>query len=271
MPEYAGQGDPVRTLALLWGRPIPGAPSGKTAGVASGKAVGKRGPSQGSSVAEIVATAIRVADRDGLSGLSMRAVGRELGRTAMSLYTYVPSRAELLDLMYDDVHGSLALGNHRAWRKAALGWCRSLRAVYVAHPWVLQVSWARPVLGPNEQTVLEALLRILAAADCPIEVRPAATSALFSIVRGAAQQAAEASRAADATGQSDPQWWAARAAALQEVAPDFAERFPESTAIAAHQAKCGGDQPWVQAAELAFEGAVSLVLDGITNLKPSAR
>lgn len=256
MPEYAGQGDPVRTLALLWGV----APSGK--------ASGKRGPSQGSSVAEIVATAIRIADRDGLAGLSMRAVGRDLGRTAMSLYTYVPSRAELLDLMYDDVHGSLALGKHKPWRKAALDWCRALRAVYVAHPWVLQVSWARPVLGPNEQTVLEALLRILAASGCPIGARPAATSALFSIVRGAAQQAAEASRAAEATGESDPQWWAARAAALQEVAPDFAERFPESVAISVHQAKGGGDEPWVQAAELAFEGAVSLVLDGVTNLKP---
>ncbi|MFC0627834.1 TetR/AcrR family transcriptional regulator C-terminal domain-containing protein [Kribbella deserti] len=249
MPEYAGQGDPARTLALLWGRTAPG----------------KRGPSQTSSVAEIVETAIRIADRDGLPGLSMRAVGRELGRTAMSLYTYVPSRAELVDLMYDEVHRPLAVEQKkiRVWRKAAIEWCRGLRAIYLAHPWVLQVSSARPVLGPNEQAVLEALLRILAAGKAPIEARPAATSALFSIVRGAAQQSAEAIRAAEATGQSDQQWWAARAAALQEVAPDFAARFPESVAIAAHQAKAGGDEPWVRAAELAFEGAVTLILDGL--------
>ncbi|CAO0836452.1 hypothetical protein SMICM17S_04976 [Streptomyces microflavus] len=37
---------------------------------------------------------------------------------------------------------------------------------------------------------------------------------------------ADARRAARATGSSDEEWWAARAAALTELVPDFAERFP---------------------------------------------
>ncbi len=49
---------------------------------------------------------------------------------------------------------------------------------------------------------------------------------LFPFVRGSAQAVADARRAAAATGRSDEEWWAARSAALLELVPDFAERFP---------------------------------------------
>jgi hypothetical protein len=191
----------------------------------------------------------------------------------MSLYTYVPGRGELLDLMYDSVHADLGTigpapssggrGARAYWRFATTHWCTELRDLYLRHPWLLSISAARPVLGPHEQTALETLLRILAEAGLPLKARPAATSALFSVVRGAAQQAIEARAAVT---QADAEWWAARAQALAEVAPDFAERFPESVAIAKHQhTRRGkaGEAPWVRAADEGFEGAVRLILDGI--------
>ena len=54
---------------------------------------------------KIVAAAIALADEEGLEQLSMRKVAERLGTGAMSLYRYVPSKAELLDLMLDAIHG----------------------------------------------------------------------------------------------------------------------------------------------------------------------
>ena len=88
MVTYAGQGDPRRTMELLWGVP--------TAAEAT-----PRGPKPGITVGDIVAAATDIADTEGFDAVSMRSVGERLGRTAMALYTYVPSKAELVDLMLD--------------------------------------------------------------------------------------------------------------------------------------------------------------------------
>jgi AcrR family transcriptional regulator len=240
--------DPARAIAVLWGR-------------AAGP---RRGPRQAASVEEIVASAVGIADADGLDAVTMRAVGNELGRTAMSLYTYVVSRDVLIDLMYDSVHAELGdVRNGGDWRKAAARWSSKLRDLYLEHPWLLEIQSARPVLGPNEQQVLESLLRILASAELPMEDRQAATSALFSIVKGAARQAVDARAAIT---DADAEWWAATGKALAEAAPDFAERFPESAAIAAHQRQQGAE-PWVKAADQAFTRAIDLLIAGLGNLR----
>ncbi|WP_179893278.1 MULTISPECIES: TetR/AcrR family transcriptional regulator [unclassified Streptomyces] len=45
----------------------------------------------------VLLAALEVVDRDGLSGLSMRRLGAELGVEAMALYRYAPSKDALLD------------------------------------------------------------------------------------------------------------------------------------------------------------------------------
>jgi AcrR family transcriptional regulator len=241
--------DALRTLELLWGK-------GTTP---------KRGPNQKASVAEIVAVAIGLADRHGLNGVTMRAVGERMGRTAMSLYTYVPRRDVLIALMYDRAHGEVAdgargRGGRRLpeWRWAVMAWSAALQEMYRRHPWILEVSQARPVLGPNEQEVLERLLVVLAREGVTARDRRAVTSALFSIVRESAKRWVELATPSEQEGE----WWTARAKALQAVAPDFATRFPESVALARDQAGLGAN-PWIKAAEEAFTDAVTLLLDGL--------
>jgi len=56
----------------------------------------------------VAAAAIAIADADGLAALSMRRVAERLGVKAMSLYTYVPGKAELIDLMFDSVLAEVA-------------------------------------------------------------------------------------------------------------------------------------------------------------------
>ena len=85
--DFSNSGDLNRSVELLWRRQEPG----------------RRGPKQRLSTEEVVQTAIRLADADGLEALSMRKVAQEMGVTPMSLYTYVPSKAELIDVMLDRI------------------------------------------------------------------------------------------------------------------------------------------------------------------------
>ncbi|GAA1414185.1 TetR/AcrR family transcriptional regulator [Catellatospora coxensis] len=256
MTLYGGQGDPARTMALLWRAHSPAGPDtarGRTA----------PGPKQGLTVDAIVEAAIAIADADGMERLSMRAVGERLGTSAMALYTYVPSKRELVDLMYDHAHA----GRPQRYpldggvRNAVRGWADGLWDRYLRHPWLLQVSYARPVLGPHEQAVLESLLAVLQAAELPPDRLRPAVSALFHLVRGAAQTAAEGRAAAAATGTSDQQWWTERSAQLSRLAPDFAQRFPHSTALAGSSSTTDYDP--VRQAKDALDGGLRLLLDGL--------
>ncbi|MDX6279396.1 MAG: hypothetical protein QOH03_467, partial [Kribbellaceae bacterium] len=100
-------------------------------------------------------------------------------------------------------------------------------------------------------------------AELTVEDRQAATSALFSIVKGAARQAVDAR---EAITDADAEWWTAAGKALAEAAPDFAERFPESAAIAAHQRQQGA-RPWVTAADQAFTRAIDQLIAGMDKLR----
>jgi AcrR family transcriptional regulator len=247
---FAGQGDARRSMALLWRAPE--------------AAESRPGPKKGLTVDEVVAAAIAIADEHGMAALSMRAVGERLGRTGMALYTYVPSKSELVDLMYDTV---LAEAHHTydldaGWRPALTAWATDLWAFYLRHPWVLQVSQARPVLGPNEYVVLD-----------PAEMRRV-TGALFQFVRAVAQVVAEARDAAAATGTADDEWWYARSALLQEMAPDFDARFPMVTKMA----QSGGftleqeTEPYQeQAATETFHTGLKMLLDGIAATTSNSR
>ncbi|MCP2258843.1 transcriptional regulator, TetR family [Streptoalloteichus tenebrarius] len=248
MSVFAGQGDPTVSMTLLWATPEPG------------RARTAPGPKPALSVEAIVEAAIAVADAETVAGLSMRTVAERLGRSSMALYTYVPGKAELLDLMYDRVHAELSHDHDRGegWRAAVTSWATELRAFYLRHPWVLQVSHARPVLGPHEQAVLETLLGLLVETRLPARTLRGVVNLLFNHVRGSSQTVAESQQAAVTTGTSDQDWWAARAAVLAEVAPDFAERFPRTVELGRDPAPS-----WDQQVEETFMTGLSVLLDGI--------
>src|SRR3712207_7579838 len=123
--EYPGRGDPARTIELLWGtRPR-----------------AARGPKPGLTIDRIVAAAIAIADADGLDGLSMRRVAGHLGVGAMSLYRYLPGRAELLDLMVDRVCGETDRPHDlpAGWRPRLEHVAQENRRLYERHPWLLGI------------------------------------------------------------------------------------------------------------------------------------
>jgi TetR/AcrR family transcriptional regulator, tetracycline repressor protein len=64
-------------------------------------------PRQGLSESTVVAAALRVAERDGIDGLTMRALASELGVTQMAPYYYFASKDDLLSRLLDGILASL--------------------------------------------------------------------------------------------------------------------------------------------------------------------
>jgi AcrR family transcriptional regulator len=113
---------------------------------------------------EITAAAVAIADADGLEAVSMRRVAAELGTGAASLYRYVESRDELLDLMTDAVSGECSPpGPSGDWLADLVAMGEQSRALLRRHPWLAGLAVTRPVLGPNGIVLLEHFLTVLAA------------------------------------------------------------------------------------------------------------
>ncbi|WP_216215215.1 TetR/AcrR family transcriptional regulator C-terminal domain-containing protein [Amycolatopsis aidingensis] len=258
MVVFAGQGDARRSIAMLWRNAGHDVPEPGT----------RPGPKPGLSVDEIVAAAIAVADADGMSALSMRAVGERLGRTAMALYTYVPKKSELIDLMYDQALAELPTEYpaDTGWRAAVTSWARELWAFYLRHPWMLQVSQARPVLGPHEYALIETVTGLFRETGLGAGQLRRIIGTVFQFVRATAQTAAEARQAVPETGVSEEEWWYSRTGILQEVVPDFTARFPLLVWLESEERvpQAGGDTSYLegQAREM-FEAGLGVLLDGV--------
>ena len=139
--------DLPRRLELLWGASDP--PT--------------RGRKARLALADLVLAGVELADRDGLEALSMRRVAGQLGVGAMSLYTYVPGRAELVDLMVDHVFGELDLpAGDVGWREGLAQYARECWRMYRRHPWLLRLNMWRGPLTPRVLDAQEAGLRTLA-------------------------------------------------------------------------------------------------------------
>jgi AcrR family transcriptional regulator len=128
-------------LDVLWGR----------------RGSGSRGPKRGLSIDAVVAAAIRLADSDGLEGVSMARVAEELGFTTMSLYRYVASKDELLQLMWNaSAQGAESLElEGDDWRSRLRNWAIAQREMMDRHPWITQMPMAAPPLAPNSLRFVE--------------------------------------------------------------------------------------------------------------------
>lgn len=130
--------------------------------------VPQRGPRRGLSHERIVASAIELADAEGLPAVTMQTVAKSLGFTTMSLYRYVASKDELLVLMQDAVLSipeKLQMPND--WRQALRLWAEAIRSVYRRHPWVLDIPRGPlAILMPN--TVALANEGLGAMQDLPL-------------------------------------------------------------------------------------------------------
>jgi AcrR family transcriptional regulator len=137
---------------------------------------------------EIAAEAIRLADRQGLAAVTMRALARVIGTGAASLYRYVATRDELLELMVDEVNGEFDL-QHRddascaSWLDQMVDLAHQARDIYRRHPWMIEALDTTPTLGPHGCAYLEHGLATLAVTGTGGRTRLEAIGVFSGLVR----------------------------------------------------------------------------------------
>jgi len=171
-----------------------------------------RGPKPRISLAEVVAAGVAIADAEGLAALSMRKVASRLAVGAMSLYTYVPGRSELVELMIDHVYAEHAIpAPELQWRQRVEQWARETWRIYAAHPWLLDYNMARLPIGPHVMDVSEALYAALRDAGFIGAENVAISNLIQWQLLGAARSMISDADEARHTGVSAEAYWDSRA------------------------------------------------------------
>jgi AcrR family transcriptional regulator len=240
--EHSGSGDIHRSLALMWD--LDEKPT--------------RGPKPTLTLDRIVTAAIEIADAEGLEALSMRRVAEALGVGTMSLYRYVPGKAELLDLMLDAISGpdpSIG-GIDGDWRTAMEALGRGIWRLYLRHPWLPFVDQSRPLLGPNSLDGFEVALRGLTDSGLTDQQQVNAISVIEAFVSSAARLHNNAVMAERRTGVSTEEFWLAQTPVLEKAMSTG--RYPLIAAL--------DDDAFASSPEEFFEFGLQCLLDGLEAL-----
>jgi AcrR family transcriptional regulator len=185
---------------------------------------------------------------------------------AMSLYTYVPGKAELLDVMLDQVYGEIRIADdgHNDWRARLEAHAHQDWDLYRRHPWVLEVSQTRSLLGPNEIALYESTLQAIVGQGLTGREMMSVVGLVASYVRGTAQLAVDAARVSEQTGISDEEWWAAREPELDKYFdPSLYPTVASIDTDGGFDPVDHGSEYHVQLALESFEFGLQRVLDGI--------
>jgi AcrR family transcriptional regulator len=117
----------------------------------------------------IVDAALRVLEREGADGLSMRRVAEELGTGPASLYWHVANKDELINLLIDRVAGELEMPppDPARWQEQIKEWMIQARKVFRRYPGVAGLTLGRIPVGPNLVRWNEWVLAVLRGAGIP--------------------------------------------------------------------------------------------------------
>ena len=201
----------------------------------------RRGRKKGLTVAQVVDAAITLADDEGLDAVSMRRVAQELGVVPMTLYTYVPDKAALLELMVDALYLRMPRPDPgpASWRERLAAVAEENRLLYERHPWAAGLSQTRPPLGPGLMAKYEHELRAFDDTGLDEVETDSALTYLLGFVQAAARAAADARAEVERTSRSDHEWWAENGPLLAKVFDPHA--YPRAVRIgAAAGAELGG-------------------------------
>ncbi|SHN47250.1 TetR/AcrR family transcriptional regulator [Cryptosporangium aurantiacum] len=207
-----------------------------------------RGPKPSLDPRRIAEAAVAVADAEGLDAVSMNKVAAAFGVSAMALYRYVPSKAELVELMVEAVCAERPdlSGAGDDWRAQVTEWARRHLEVFQQHPWLLAATaMRRQAMGPNQLGWMDTAL----AALRPSGLTAAHQHRIFLLVVGLVRNLVQQS--SDYDEEHEREWNRLNG----ELLARHADRFPALTdAIAAGAFAPPADDP--------LEFGVACILDG---------
>ncbi|MFF5258621.1 TetR/AcrR family transcriptional regulator [Actinomadura viridis] len=211
----------------------------------------------------IVEAAVALADGKGLEALTMRSLASDLGVRVMTLYNYVPSRSDLIDLMLDSTYAAMPRQHQpdHAWQARVRDIADSNRSMLFLHLWAAAVSTARPPLGPGQMAKYEHELQAFTDSGLTDLQIDDSLNYLLSFVHANARDHAAIARAREQDGRDDFEWWTAVEPLLGKfLAPDA---YPHAARIgsAAGAARGSAYDP-----EHAYRFGRDRIIDGLTRL-----
>ncbi|GAA1442211.1 TetR/AcrR family transcriptional regulator [Nocardiopsis tropica] len=204
-----------REVALAWG--IDGGP--------------RRGRRPRLDLDGITAAAITLADAEGLAAVSMNRVAAHLGVSPMSLYRYVESKDELVQLMADAALGRPDIPDPLTgdWRTDLAAWATGASACYRRHPWVTEVPISRLPVLPCNLAWTDYALRVLANTPLTFQDRLSVIALLSGHARNEAATSVQLAQGRTGSGEEGGDAGDAYARTLDAVVG--AERFPALRAV----------------------------------------
>ncbi|MGP3927399.1 TetR/AcrR family transcriptional regulator [Streptomyces sp. 8N616] len=137
----------------------------------------------------VLHAAVAYADEHGLEALSMRKLGEAVGVEAMSLYTHVANKDDLLDGMIDMMFSEIDLpSGEDGWKAAMRQRAVSVRRVLSRHRWAIGLMESRTSPGPATLRHHDAVIGCLRNAGFSVESTAHAYSVLDSYIYGFALQ-----------------------------------------------------------------------------------
>jgi AcrR family transcriptional regulator len=213
-----------------------------------------RGPVPEYSAAEIARAAVTLADSGGLSAVTMRAVAAAVGTGPASLYRYVRTRDELLELMADQVVVEDAGAGPRSGDPVAdlLELGRRTLGTFRAHPWLVDMP-PGVLPGPGTLRYMEEVLACLTPTDLSGGAKLELLGLYSGMIRAFAQLEAQQLQA----GRDTDAWMAQVAAYLVEVVATG--QYPHLAEAVASPPAAGDYSP----AESVFDRALTRVLSAL--------
>ncbi|MFI5805695.1 TetR/AcrR family transcriptional regulator [Streptomyces sp. NPDC051561] len=182
---------------------------------------------------KITAATVALLDAEGLAKFSMRRLATELKVTAMSLYWYVATKDDLLELAVDRVMGELDLPDPAAatdWRDQLRQLAQTYREVLVRHPWASILVGRFLGIGPRMMEFSSATLGLMRKTGMPLDRQGGTVASVFQFVYGFATIEGEFHQRAAASGITPDELYAEAMGAISG-AVEGTELFRDSTAV----------------------------------------
>ena len=207
----------------------------------------------------VLATAVALADRDGVGSLSMRRLANELDVVPMALYKHVANKEELLDgMLYVVVAEIDAPRTGTDWKTAVRARILSARRALLRHPWASRVMESRTRPTPTVMAYMDSMIQMFLDGGFSIDLTHHVAHTLGSRLMGFSQELFNDQ--ADEDQPFDP-------GMLQQVGRAFPSIYRIYLQISHDDASVVGPGCDDQ---FEFEFALDLILDGIERLKERA-
>jgi AcrR family transcriptional regulator len=203
----------------------------------------------------VLSAAVELADRDGIEAVSMRRLGQLLGIEAMSLYTHIRGKEDLLDGMVEVVVAGIPpAAPGPDWKATLRAMVLGARVALLAHPWAPRVIETRLAPGPSMLAYMDQAAGILRGGGFSDDLTHHAMHVLGSRVLGFDQDLFD--------DDTDPD------ADTADIAAALATTFPNIAAVALAASHEGGFGGCDDDYEFAF--GLDLILDGLERRRDSA-